>query len=125
MIVYQSTFLRGALYVCVAQLDRASDYGSEGRVFESCRTHFFNRIERYGYSFLYTFFAEVAELADALDSGSSESNFMWVQVPSPAYKNRTVFYSSVFVLSANLYIIGSLPCAVSALPQCLWLSPPE
>ena len=28
--------------------------------------------------------AGVAELADALDSGSSESNFIWVQVPSPA-----------------------------------------
>ena len=30
--------------------------------------------------------AGVAELADALDSGSSESNFMWVQVSSPAPK---------------------------------------
>lgn len=29
-------------------------------------------------------YASVAELADALDSGSSESNFMWVQVPSLA-----------------------------------------
>ena len=28
--------------------------------------------------------ADVAELADALDSGSSERKFMWVQVPSPA-----------------------------------------
>ena len=34
-------------------------------------------------------FADVAELADALDSGSSESNFMGVQVPSSApNKNR-------------------------------------
>ena len=32
-------------------------------------------------------YAGVAELADALDSGSSESNFMWVQVPSPAPKH--------------------------------------
>ena len=31
-----------------------------------------------------TKYADVAELADALDSGSSESNFIWVQVPSPA-----------------------------------------
>ena len=29
-------------------------------------------------------YARVAELADALDSGSSEGNFMWVQVPSSA-----------------------------------------
>ncbi len=31
-------------------------------------------------------YADVAELVDALDSGSSESNFMWVQVPSSAPK---------------------------------------
>ena len=33
-------------------------------------------------------FADVAELADALDSGSSESNFIWVQVPSSAPKGN-------------------------------------
>ena len=30
----------------------------------------------------------MAELADALDSGSSESNFIWVQVPSSAPKKQ-------------------------------------
>ena len=35
--------------------------------------------------------ADVAELADALDSGSSESNFMWVQVPSSAPKGIGLF----------------------------------
>ena len=30
---------RAKQYVSVAQLDRASDYGSEGRVFESCHSH--------------------------------------------------------------------------------------
>ena len=29
-------------------------------------------------------YADVAELADALDSGSSESDFIWVRVPSSA-----------------------------------------
>ncbi len=29
-------------------------------------------------------YADVAELADAPDSGSGESNFIWVQVPSSA-----------------------------------------
>ena len=33
-------------------------------------------------------FADVAELADALDSGSSDSNILWVQVPSSAPKSR-------------------------------------
>ena len=28
-----------AVHVCVAQLDRASGYGPEGREFESCHTH--------------------------------------------------------------------------------------
>ena len=46
-------------------------------------------------------YADVAELADALDSGSSESNFMWVQVPSsaPALSSRKVtelFFVSVY-----------------------------
>ena len=35
-----------------------------------------------------TKYADVAELADALDSGSSESNFIWVQVPSSAPKKN-------------------------------------
>ena len=30
------------------------------------------------------YLADVAELADALDSGSSESDFIWVRVPSSA-----------------------------------------
>ena len=31
----------------------------------------------------------MAELADALDSGSSERKFMWVQVPSPAERFKS------------------------------------
>ena len=45
-----------------------------------------------------TKYADVAELADALDSGSSESNFIWVQVPSSApYRNNTNPEQSRFV----------------------------
>ena len=45
-----------------------------------------------------TKYADVAELADALDSGSSESNFIWVQVPSSAPdRNNTNLDGSRFV----------------------------
>ncbi len=42
----------------------------------------------FGYTPHTTLYADVAELADALDSGSSESNFIWVQVPSSAPTKR-------------------------------------
>ena len=42
-------------------------------------------------------FADVAELADALDSGSSESNFMWVQLPSSAPCENTPTFVGVFL----------------------------
>ena len=58
----------------VAQLDRASDYGSEGREFESLRAHCgFDRSA-----------APVAELVDALDSGSSGRKLVEVRVLSGA-----------------------------------------
>ena len=41
--------------------------------------------------------ADVAELADALDSGSSESNFMWVQLPSSAPCENTPTFVGVFL----------------------------
>ncbi len=47
-------------------------------------------------------YAEVAESADALDSGSSESNFMRVQVPSSAPKRDKL------VLGASLSLLLSL-----------------
>ena len=42
--------------------------------------------------------ADVAELADALDSGSSESNFIWVQVPSSAPTKKRA--SALFFVGA-------------------------
>ena len=44
-------------------------------------------------------YADVAELADALDSGSSESNFMWVQLPSSAPR-KTILLGWFFVFCA-------------------------
>ena len=39
-------------------------------------------------------YADVAELADALDSGSSEGNFIWVQVPSSAPRKPLVSHET-------------------------------
>ena len=36
-------------YVGVAQLDRASGYGPEGREFESCHVHLFNLADMQGF----------------------------------------------------------------------------
>ena len=43
----------------------------------------------------------MAELADALDSGSSESNFIWVQVPSsaPNKSNPNEFWLLLFYVN--------------------------
>ena len=43
-------------------------------------------------------YAVMAELADALDSGSSESNFMEVQVLLPAPKKKKLAIESVFFI---------------------------
>ena len=42
---------------------------------------------------MFEWYADVAELADALDSGSSESDFIWVQVPSSAPKSKRGVYT--------------------------------
>ena len=63
-----------------------------------------NRLDFYiNYGIINDVLADVAELADALDSGSSESDFIWVQVPSSApNKNaekdtRNCAYSVFFI----------------------------
>ena len=60
-------------YAEMVELADTMDLGSIGKPcrFKSCYLHQTN--------------AGMAELADALDSGSSESNFMEVQVLLPAY----------------------------------------
>ena len=50
-------------------------------------------------------FAGMAELADALDSGSSESNFMEVQVLLPAPKNSENFVLGIFLSKPQAWYI--------------------
>ena len=53
--------------------------------------------------------ADVAELADALDSGSSESNFMWVQVPSLAPKKDCNFDTKLQSFLTKSAFVGINP----------------
>ena len=50
----------------------------------------------------------MAELADALDSGSSESNFMWVQVPSSAPNSRNPNPKPVGEGFGFLFVFGDM-----------------
>ncbi len=50
---------------------------------------------------LYVVYAGVAELADALDLGSSVSH-VGVQVPSPAPKNPSIFVDGFFIQADRL-----------------------
>ena len=50
------------------------------------------------------YFADVAEFADALDSGSSGSNTVWVQVPSSAPTSRLSGLLVIFVFSLIINI---------------------
>ncbi len=72
----------------VAQLDRASDYGSEGREFESLRAHpnaaSLLRHSPLAVGRVVDGSAPVAELVDALDSGSSGRKLVEVRVLSGA-----------------------------------------
>ncbi len=53
-------------------------------------------------------YADVAELADALDSGSSESNFIWVQVPSSAPNSRNPNPKPVGEGFGFLFVFGDM-----------------
>ena len=63
-------------------------------------------------------YADVAELADALDSGSSGSDTVGVQVPSSAPKTRS-FDRAFFVVSA-----GRIDASASR-AQKKWMSRPR
>ena len=51
-------------------------------------------------------YADVAELADALDSGSSGSNTVGVQVPSSAPKPEFIRTPVFLYLSSSLVCVG-------------------
>ncbi len=45
-------------------------------------------------------------MADELDSGSSVGNYVWVQVPSPAFTNKKnpLFFKDSFLLFISIFV---------------------
>ena len=84
-------FGKGVLYIMslgnsdkdvrLAQLDRASDYGSEGREFESSSTRSNNHMVIH---MVIVLLSGSGGMADAQDSDSCPFMVVWVQVPSSA-----------------------------------------
>ena len=62
-------------------------------------------------------YADVAELADALDSGSSSLKRVWVQIPSSAPKSSNVC-SGIFCFVDLLGMTGIDPCGTVGVPPC-------
>ena len=81
----------------VAQLNRASDYGSEGYRFESCRSHNFKRKSLNG---------SVAQLNRASDYGSEGYRFESCR----SHKNRTtiMWFCFLLLIIVNFALRGSI-----------------
>ena len=62
-------------------------------------------------------YADVAELADALDSGSSSLKRVWVQIPSSAPKSSNVC-SGIFCFSDLFGRRSIAPCGAVGVPPC-------
>lgn len=76
-------------------------------LYQSSQKTAVNKTSKIGETRFYTY-ADVAESADALDSGSSESNFMGVQVTSSA--PTAALQSESFAVLLCLYIGAPIPC---------------
>ena len=73
----------------------------------------YNNTRRQGHGPRRKEYADVAELADALDSGSSSLKRVWVQIPSSAPKSSNVC-SGIFCFSDLFGMTSIVPCTVGA-----------
>ena len=69
----------------------------------------YNNTRRQGHGPRRKEYADVAELADALDSGSSSLKRVWVQIPSSAPKSSNVC-SGIFCFSDLFGMTSIVPC---------------
>ena len=77
----------------------------------------YNNTRRQGHGPRRKEYADVAELADALDSGSSSLKRVWVQIPSSAPKSSNVC-SGIFCFSDLFGRTSIDPCGAVGVPPC-------
>ena len=79
------------------------------KTLDICLRFGYNNTRRQGHGPRRKEYADVAELADALDSGSSSLKRVWVQIPSSAPKSSNVC-SGIFCFSDLFGRTGIDPC---------------
>ena len=83
------------------------------KTLDICLRFGYNNTRRQGHGSRQKEYADVAELADALDSGSSSLKRVWVQIPSSAPKSSNVC-SGIFCFSALFGMTSIVPRTVGA-----------
>ena len=89
------TFLR-SFYACSQKYKKVWHFLR--KTLDICLRFGYNNTRRQGHGLRRKEYADVAELADALDSGSSSLKRVWVQIPSSAPKSSNVC-SGIFCFS--------------------------
>ena len=79
------------------------------KTLDICLRFGYNNTRRQGHGLRRKEYADVAELADALDSGSSSLKRVWVQIPSSAPKSSNDC-SGIFCFSDLFGMTSIVPC---------------
>ena len=104
------TFLR-SFYACSQKYKKVWHFLR--KTLDICLRFGYNNTRRQGHGPRRKEYADVAELADALDSGSSSLKRVWVQIPSSAPKSSNVC-SGIFCFSDLFGMTSIVPRTVGA-----------
>ena len=104
------TFL-GSFYSCSQKYKKVWHFLR--KTLDICLRFGYNNTRRQGHGPRRKEYADVAELADALDSGSSSLKRVWVQIPSSAPKSSNVC-SGIFCFSDLFGMTSIVPRTVGA-----------
>ena len=100
------TFLR-SFYSCSQKYKKVWHFLR--KTLDICLRFGYNNTRHQGHGPRRKEYADVAELADALDSGSSSLKRVWVQIPSSAPKSSNVC-SGIFCFSDLFGMTSIVPC---------------